>query len=640
MGRPGNPDARDQCRLGNLYAESAIYEYAADAYKRAIHFDPGYATAHHKLGAVHYRMGLFTEARAELETAIELRDDVPLFHYTLGLVLKDDKKLSESIASFSKAVFLAPDHVEARYGRGYAHFYNGDLEKACLDLEEVVRLNPEFRDALFNLGVIYISLGKWEDARGAFLRHLALKPSDPDAFYHMGLVYVGSGGDSEQAMEAFQKAVDQDTEHLEARFQLSLLHARKRYREPSHRQAAITQLRSLIEMHAELGDFDRIHDVFFILGSVYDDDPADADLAIEAYRNGLQLAEWSAEAHNNLGVLYSQRGSMDRAVGEFRDAIRLDPDYESPYRNLAKVYFYQRNEEMAKDFQQWIEEVPEMCAKILFNLSLALIDIGRAEACESIYSRAHRIKNLIGVAGSKLRRIHRETGDDKGKPIGEVLLDQEKCYNEMASLLGTLKQDDLLLDMVDVNATIEVVLRQTGFKPDTQSGGRTLGLGAEDPSNAECHMDLTENLPRVKGDPRKLKEVFNNIIINALEAMEDGGCLEISTQYSDASSGVEILLQDTGVGIPADELDNIFKPGYTTKESGSGFGLSIVDRIVKEHKGSVHVSSRENEGTEVKIYLPVNLESEPIHTGLRMRPVIYADPSELIFTEVDQIMGI
>ena len=153
-------------------------------------------------------------------------------------------------------------------------------------------------------------------------------------------------------------------------------------------------------------------------------------------------------------------------------------------------------------------------------------------------------------------------------------------------------------------------------------------------------MDLAENLPRVKGDPRKLKEAFSNIIINALEAMQHGGSLEISTAYSESRSRVDIIFRDTGVGIPIDDLDNIFKPGYTNKESGSGFGLSIVDRIIKEHKGSVYISSREGEGTQVRIQLSVDLESEPIQTGLRMRPVIYEDPSELIFTEVDQIVDI
>ena len=639
LGRSSNPDARDECSLGDYYAGIRFYEHAVEAYERAIQFDPDYATAHHNLGVVHYKMGSFNEAQTELETAIELWPDMPRFHYTLGVVLKDDKKLPAAIERFSRAISMAPDYARAYYRRGRAYFYNGDMEKACSDLETVIKLDPELHDAFYNLGEIYILLGKWQKAQEVFHQYLVLKPNDPDAFYQMGFIFVRIGGDSEQAMENFQMAVDLDSGHLEARFQLSLLHARKRYRYPSHRREAISHLRSLIEMYEELGDFDRIHDAFFILGSVYDDDPDDADLAIEAYKDGLRLAEWSAEAHNNLGVLYSQKGEIDEAVKEFREAIRLDLEYESPYRNLAKVYFYQRNEEILKDFQQWIAELPDMSARILLNLSLALMDVGRAEAYESIYSRAHRIKNLIGVAGSKLRRVCREM-DDKGEKLTPVLADQEKCYDEMVSLLDTLKQDDLLLDMVDVNASIEAVLRQTDFKCDDPSEPSVLCLGHEDLSQVECYMDLAESLPRVKGDPRKLKEAFNNVIINALEAMEHNGSLKIGTRYSDLTSGVEISLQDTGAGISADDLDNIFKPGYTTKESGSGFGLSIVDRIIKEHKGSIQISSRISEGTEVKIYLPVNLEASPIQTSLRMRPVIYEDPSELIFTEVDQIVDI
>jgi tetratricopeptide (TPR) repeat protein len=640
LGRWGNPDARDQCRLGNLYTQSALYEYAINAYKRAIQFDPNYATAHHKLGTVYYKTGLFNEAREEMKKAISLRPDVPLFHYTLGILQKDDKKFHEAISSFTKSIELDPDYIKAYYRRGFAHFYNGDVEKACSDLEKVIGLDEAFQDALYNLGVIYISLGRWEDAQRLFEQHLILKPSDADAFYHMGLICVGSRGDSEQAIENFQQALELDPGHLKARFQLSLIHARKRYREPSHKQQAIIQLRTLIELYQELGDFDRIHDAFFILGSLYDDDPEDSDLAIEVYKNGLQIAGWYAEAHNNLGVLYSQKGLMDDAVSEFREAIRLDPDYESPYRNLAKIYFYQRNEEIMKDFQQWIKESPDTSAKILFNLSLALMDVGRAEAYESIYSRAHRIKNLIGVAGSKLRRVCRKIDDSTQEQLTEVLTDQEKCYNEMVNLLGTLKQDDMLMDMVNVNATIESVLRQMGFKTDSQSDCGILYIKDGNFPKVECCLVLEGNLPQVNGDPRKLKEVFNNVVINALEAIKDSGELKINTKYLEPSSVVEVVIQDNGVGIAPEHLDNILKPGYTTKETGSGFGLSIVERIIKEHKGSIHISSSKDKGAEVKIHLPVNLESAPIQTNLRMRPVIYEDPNELMFTEVDKILGI
>jgi signal transduction histidine kinase len=631
-GKPGNPEARDQCRLGNLYAESAVYEYAVDAYKRAINLDHQYATAHHNLGAIYYKTGLFDEAQDEINEAISIRPDVARFYYTLGLVLKDDKRLAECIESFSKAIELDPNYIEAYSRRGSAYFYIGELEKAGSDLEQVVRIDTLFRDALYNLGVIYISLKKWDNANSVFQKQLELKPNDPDAIYYMALIDSQGKNQNSSAIEKIQKVLSIEPDHLNARFYLALLYARNRYKEPNYREEAINQLLTLITIYEEFPDFEDIHSAYFLLGGLYDDSSEDIDLAIDVYEKGLAMADWSAEAHNNLGVLYSQKGWTDKAVYELREAIKLDPDYASPYYNLAKIYFYQRNEEIVRDFQSWIDEVSDDSAKILFNLSLAIMDIGRAEACESIYSRAHRIKNLIGVAGSKLRRVSREVDGETCKNITEVLTDQEKCYDEMVTLLGTLKHESLVIDMVDVNSILQSVISQTGFRFGDN--------GEICYDNINCSLDLTDDLPMVKGDARKLKEAFSNIIINAIEAMKNGGSISISTGYSDVTSNIEIIFRDTGIGIPSKDIDNIFKPGYTTKISGSGFGLSIVNRIIRDHKGSINVSSRESEGTEIRIYIPVNLELAPIQTSLRMRPVIYEDPSKLISTEVDQIVNL
>jgi tetratricopeptide (TPR) repeat protein len=358
-GRPGNPEARDQCRLGNHYAQSMIYEYAVDAYKRAISFDHEYAIAHHNLGAVYYKMGLFDEAQDALKTAIRIRSDIPLFHYTLGLVLKDDKRSNECIDSFGTAISLDPNYIEAHYRRGEAYYYVGDLEKACSDLEQVVNIDPEFRNAIYNLGVVYISLKRWEDARGVFEKQLELTPNDPDPIYYLALIDTESDNDNISAINKLQKVLDIESDHLNAKFLLALIYARSRYRESEYRQSAIKQLLEIVDMYEELQDFDEIHNVFFLLGGLYDDDPNDMDLAIEVYQKGLALVDWSAEAHNNLGVIYSSKELTDKAVMEFRKAIKLDPDYASPYYNLAKIYFYQRNEEIVRDFQRWIEDASD-----------------------------------------------------------------------------------------------------------------------------------------------------------------------------------------------------------------------------------------------------------------------------------------
>jgi signal transduction histidine kinase len=128
--------------------------------------------------------------------------------------------------------------------------------------------------------------------------------------------------------------------------------------------------------------------------------------------------------------------------------------------------------------------------------------------------------------------------------------------------------------------------------------------------------------------------VFNNIILNAAEAMENGGLLQIKTEYDDMGSAVKLTFTDTGHGIPKEELYNVLKPGYSLKEKGSGFGLSIVQRIVREHQGKIDLTSVEDVGTTVTIYLPVDLEAVPIQTNLQMRPIFYEAPDDLIIDEL------
>ena len=115
-----------------------------------------------------------------------------------------------------------------------------------------------------------------------------------------------------------------------------------------------------------------------MLGSLYDDHPEDADLAIYAYKAGLEHAP-SPQAQNNLGLLYLQKNMVDKAAEAFKQAIQLYPDYESPYHNLAKLYFYERDEEILKDLQAWLAAEPQTAARIIFHLTLSLMDVARGK---------------------------------------------------------------------------------------------------------------------------------------------------------------------------------------------------------------------------------------------------------------------
>lgn len=151
-------------------------------------------------------------------------------------------------------------------------------------------------------------------------------------------------------------------------------------------------------------------------------------------------------------------------------------------------------------------------------------------------------------------------------------------------------------------------------------------MGQTLPKSIEISLDLDPQLWMVEGDATQLHQVFMNLCVNARDAMPQGGCLTIQARnlelddaaahrFLEAQAGryVQVVVTDTGKGIPADNLTRIFDPFFTTKEigKGTGLGLSAVMGIVKSHGGFVDVQSVVNQGSQFSIYLPAS-QTEPV----------------------------
>jgi signal transduction histidine kinase len=119
-------------------------------------------------------------------------------------------------------------------------------------------------------------------------------------------------------------------------------------------------------------------------------------------------------------------------------------------------------------------------------------------------------------------------------------------------------------------------------------------------------------MPVVEADPEQLKEVLVNIIVNACEAMTEGGTVTIEEDVIIERNGQTVIIRicDTGPGIPESNRDRAFQPFFTTKDEGTGLGLSIASRIVEEHQGRLNVTSHEGKGASFVIALPIK-ESKP-----------------------------
>ena len=120
----------------------------------------------------------------------------------------------------------------------------------------------------------------------------------------------------------------------------------------------------------------------------------------------------------------------------------------------------------------------------------------------------------------------------------------------------------------------------------------------------KLRLELRADLPQMMLDANQMKQAFYNLIRNGSQAMaETGGRLTVSTTFNDFE--VIVSFQDTGKGINREHMGSLFQPFFTTRKTGTGLGLLIVRRIVREHGGEVHIESRQGEGTKVSLFLPL-----------------------------------
>lgn len=204
---------------------------------------------------------------------------------------------------------------------------------------------------------------------------------------------------------------------------------------------------------------------------------------------------------------------------------------------------------------------------------------------------AHEIRNPLGIIKAIEQTMKNEFKNNP-EAVNELqIIDEEveRANRIVKSLLEFGKPSKYEKILYSVEVILEEVLTITN-KYASQHGVHIVYKKAEIPN---CFVDKDQ-----------LKQAFINIILNAVQAMPMGGELNVSSS-SKGLDQVRVLFKDSGEGIPQSELEKIFNPFYTTKAEGTGLGLSIVNRIIDEHGGGIHVSSRIGEGTLFEINLPI-----------------------------------
>jgi signal transduction histidine kinase len=348
----------------------------------------------------------------------------------------------------------------------------------------------------------------------------------------------------------------------------------------------------------------------------------------------------SAYVIGNRDVLVVTDLSKQQYLGKINKEEYLRDSFISAplmYKNEVLGVLHVSGKKTARPFTQRdvsvVKNIVRMGAITLQNAQLYEQTSRRADELKAAYDKLKDMQDKL-IQSEKLKAIGQLASGvvhEMRNPMGIIMqgvgyleqvlslddLDQRETLSMIKA--STQRADRIVISLLDYSRATKLELHPEYVGPILENA---LNLVKTDLMNFEVIREIQENLPRVSVDKNKLTQVFINLFINAIHAMPQGGRLMVRSfaQHLESAEGrgratenvVVVEIEDTGIGIPPEDLKRIFDPFFTTKGSGkgTGLGLSISQNIIVMHKGQIEIESQVKKGTKVIITLRIAKEEE------------------------------
>jgi two-component system NtrC family sensor kinase len=311
-----------------------------------------------------------------------------------------------------------------------------------------------------------------------------------------------------------------------------------------------------------------------------------------------------------IGLTYAMISNITRPIGEMVAATRsitagrFDQEVRSTAQGEVTLLAESFNtmlaslRQMKADLEEWGNTLERKVQERTEQLMRMQVRVAQSERLASLgmlaAGVAHEINNPLGgilsLTALTLEDLAPEHPDRHNLEV--VVRQTERCRDIVKGLLDFSRQSTATMEEEDLNAILDQTLALVGKQAAF--------------FNVEVVWQWAPDLPHVAADRQQLQQVFLNLLVNAVQAMGERGTITITTRPAENGSTAEILIADTGRGIPPGVIDRIFDPFFTTKEggTGTGLGLAIAYGIVTRHHGSIAVESEVGRGTTFTIRLP------------------------------------
>ncbi|MEW5914711.1 MAG: PAS domain S-box protein [Thermodesulfobacteriota bacterium] len=296
-------------------------------------------------------------------------------------------------------------------------------------------------------------------------------------------------------------------------------------------------------------------------------------LAEESRRPYLEWLRGAESGQASAGVF---EGQGLRGAGGFDLELTATP---CPFRGSSALLFTTRDVTLRKSMEEQLIRSERLAAtgKLAFDI-------------------AHEVNNPLGGILTYAHLMGEDLGpeSEQAETVQKIIKLANRCKIIVRGLLDFARQDTPEKEPLDINWTLTEVL-------SLMEGHLIL-------KNVQVVKELDPRLPEFWGHRSKLEQVFLNLVINAAEAMQGRGTLNLSTRWDPEAAEIRVRFADSGPGVPAEVASRIFEPFFTTKPRGrgTGLGLAISHGIITQHGGRVELDSRPGEGAVFTIHLPAS----------------------------------
>ncbi|MCM0082725.1 ATP-binding protein [Geomonas sp. Red32] len=297
------------------------------------------------------------------------------------------------------------------------------------------------------------------------------------------------------------------------------------------------------------------------------------------------LAKKLAAGERNVQSNIDSRDEIGDLAGSFNEMSRALNEREERIIEL--------NRDLEKKVEQRTAELEEN-NRLLLQTKEELLRVEKLAAIGELAAGvAHEINNPMAIirGNTELLQLSIDEDDPNREEVETIFAQVKRVERIVTNLLKFARRERREQGTVQLNGLLKDILAQIGHQ--------------ESLDGIELEERFSPKVALVSGDSGQLHQVFTNLILNAVQAMPAGGTLTVETLPGLDEETFQVCISDTGVGIPAENVNQIFNPFFTTKTTGTGLGLSVSYGIVKEHGGTIEVTSRPGFGTSFSVILPI-----------------------------------